>query len=96
MAFNKKLKIENATAFKLEYYIGYSELKKKQFKTYKVMEQFHNRQKDFLYVDCNRYAKINGKWHLFIKLSSPFVFDKELDFINRSFTKIEAENLQNK
>ena len=36
--FRKKLRIENADLFKLEYYEGSDELKSKEFKTYKVME----------------------------------------------------------
>lgn len=93
--FRKRINIENATAFKLEYYEGGSELKVKEFKTYKAMEQFHGRQTDFLYVDFNRYAFVNEKWHLFIKLRTPFVFHSELDFINKTFKeKNEVKNLQ--
>jgi len=94
--FRKRINVENAEAFKLEYYEGGSELKEKEFTSYKAMEQFHGRQTDFMYLDINRYAFINEKWHLFIKLQSPFVFQKELDFINKTFKeKIEAKNLQN-
>ena len=94
--FAKKLNIKNATSFKLEYYEGGSELITKIFKTYKAMEQFHNRQTDFLYIDCKRYAFVNGEWHRFIKLSSPIVFQQELDFINKIFNEvIEVKNLQN-
>lgn len=97
MAFKKKIRIENATAFKLEYYKGDSELKVKEFNSYKSMEQFHNRQTDFLYIDCNRYAFVNGEWHRFIKLISPIIFQQELEFINKSFNEIiEVKNLQNK
>ena len=93
----KRIQIENATAFKLEYYTGDSELKVKEFNSYKSMEQFHNRQTDFLYIDCNRYAFVNEEWHRFIKLSSPIVFQQELDFINKIFNEvIEVKNLQNK
>ena len=94
--FKKKLRIENATSFKLEYYDDSNELKTKTFKSYKLMEQFHNRQTDFLYIDCKRYAFVNGEWHRFIKLTSPIVFQKELDFINKIFNEvIEVKNLQN-
>ena len=94
--FRKKIKIENAEAFKLEYYEGESELKSKEFTSYKAMEQFHNRQTDFMYLDLNRYAFVNNKWQRFIKLQSPFVFQQELDFINKIFNeKVEVENLQN-
>ena len=61
------------------------------------MEQFHNRQTDFLYIDCNRYAFVNEEWHRFIKLISPIIFQQELEFINKSFNEIiEVKNLQNK
>ena len=94
--YKKKLRIENATSFKLEYYDDSNELKTKTFKSYKLMEQFHNRQTDFLYIDCKRYAFVNGEWHRFIKLTSPIVFQKELDFINKIFNEvIEVKNLQN-
>ena len=93
----KRIQIENATAFKLEFFDGGSELKSKEFNSYKSMEQFHNRQTDFLYIDCKRYAFVNGEWHRFIKLTSPIVFQKELDFINKIFNEvIEVKNLQNK
>lgn len=93
--FKKRINIENATSFKLEYYEGGSELKEKEFKTYKAMEQFHTRQTDFMYLDFSRYAFVNDKWHRFMKLRSPFVFQEELDFINKTFNEIiEAENLQ--
>lgn len=59
------------------------------------MEQFHNRQNDFMYLDLHRYAYVNGKWHRFLKLRSPFVFQEELDFINKTFSeKIDSKNLQ--
>lgn len=94
--FKKKLNIENAEKFKLEYYEGGSELKSKNFKSPKAMEQFHTRQKSFLYLDLHRYAYINDEWHLFIKLNSPIVFQQDLDFINKTFNEIiEAKNLQN-
>ena len=94
--FKKKLNIDNAELFKLEYYDGGSELKEKEFKSYKAMEQFHNRQTSFTYLDCNRYAYINDDWQLFIKLYSPIVFQDDLDFINKTFKeKVEAKNLQN-
>ncbi|WP_027384906.1 hypothetical protein [Epilithonimonas caeni] len=95
MKFKKKIRITNATSFKLEYYEGGSELKTKEFKTYKTLEQFHNRQTDFMYLDCNRYALIDGNWHRFIKLQSPIVFQQEVDFINETFNDVvEAKNLQ--
>lgn len=94
--FKRKLNIENAELFKLEYYDGGSELKSKEFKTYKAMEQFHSRQNSFLYLDCNRYAYINDQWNLFIKLRSPIVFQSDLDFINKTFSEpVEVKNLQN-
>ena len=37
--FKKRIQIENATAFKLEYYTGDSELKVKEFNSYKSMER---------------------------------------------------------
>ncbi len=93
--FKKRLNIENATSFKLEYLDG-KDLKSKEFNTYKAMEQFHNRQTDFMYLDLHRYAFVNNKWHRFIKLRSPFVFQQEVDFINKIFNEnIEVENLQN-
>ena len=92
----RKIKIENATTFKLEYYEGESEIKSKEFTSYKAMEQFHNRQTSFMYLDLNRYAFVNNQWHRFIKLQSPFVFHQDLDFINKIFNeKVEVENLQN-
>lgn len=93
--FRKRIRIENAEAFKLEYYEGGGELKSKEFNTYKAMEQFHSRQTDFMYVDWHRYAFVNGKWHRFIKLKSPFIFKSELDSIINDFNEnFEAENLQ--
>ena len=62
MKLNKILNIEAATSFKLEYYEGGTELKTEIFNTYKSMEQFHACQKDFMYLDCNRYAMIKGNW----------------------------------
>lgn len=91
--FKRKLNIEKAQMFKLEYYDG-SALKSKEFKTYKAMEQFHSRQTDFMYLDCNRYAFIYDEWHLFIKLQSPFIFQQSLNFINETFKIIESKNLQ--
>jgi hypothetical protein len=71
-------------------------LKIKEFTSYKAMEQFHGRQTDFMYLDMNRYAFVNEKWHLFIKLRSPFIFQEELDFINKTFNeKVESKNIQN-
>lgn len=94
--FRKRIRIENATAFKLEYFEGSKDLKSKEFKSLKAMEQFHSRQTDFFYLDLNRYAFVNEKWHLFIKLDTPFVFKTELDRINKIFNeKFEVENLQN-
>ncbi|WP_294203101.1 hypothetical protein [uncultured Chryseobacterium sp.] len=90
----KKLIFENATDFRLEY-LENGEKKKKEFTSYKIMEQFHSRQKKFLYLDLHRYAYIDGKWHRFIKLNSPFVFEKELAFLNKIFYEnIEAKNTQ--
>ncbi len=92
--FRKRIRIENATSFKLEYLEG-KDLKSKEFNTCKAMEQFHSRQTDFLYLDLHRYAFVDKKWHRFIKLSSPFVFQQEIDFINKIFTEnIEVENPQ--
>jgi len=85
--FKKRINIENATNFKLEYYEGGSELKSKEFNSYKAMEQFHNRQADFMYLDFHRYAFVDGNWHRFLKLRSPFVFKEELDFINKTFSE---------
>lgn len=94
--FKKRINIENATNFKLEYYEGGCELKSKEFNSYKAMEQLHNRQNDFMYLDFHRYAFVNGKWHRFLKLRSPFVFQEELDFINKIFAeKSDSEILQN-
>lgn len=94
--FKKRLNIENATSFKLEYLEGGKDLKIKEFNSYKALEQFHNRQTDFLYLDLHRYAFVNNKWHRFIKLRSPFVFQQEIDFINKIFKEnVEVENLQN-
>lgn len=93
--FRKRIRIENATAFKLEYFDGTGEKAEKEFTSYKSLEQFHNRQTDFLYLDIHRYAFVNEKWHRFIKLNSPFVFERELESINKFFKEnIEAENLQ--
>jgi len=90
----KKTSIKDATSFKLEYYIGGSELKEKIFTNHKLMEQFHDRQTDFLYLDCNRYAFINNSWCRFIKLDSPFVFSSDIEFINRTFLDVvEEKNL---
>ncbi len=89
--FKKKLKIERATAFKLEYSDDEVCLKTKEFNSYKAMEQFHSRQKDFLYIDHHRYALIDGVWHRFIKLNSPFIFEPNLYAINKDF---EDYNLQ--
>ncbi len=93
--FRKRIRIENAEAFKLEYFDGSGDLKSKEFNTYKALEQFHNRQTDFMYLALHRYAFVNGKWHRFIKLNSPFVFQAELDSIITNFKEnIEVENLQ--
>lgn len=94
--FKKRINIDNAEAFKLEYYEGGTELKTKEFASYKAMEQFHGRQTDFMYLDINRYAFVNEEWHRFLKLRSPFVFEAELDFITKTFNeKFEVKNLQN-
>ncbi len=87
--FRKRINIENATAFRLEYLDG-KDLKTKEFTKYKLMEQFHSRQTDFMYLDLHRYAFVNDKWHRFIKLRSPFVFEQEIEFI----TKIFNENIE--
>jgi hypothetical protein len=94
--FKKRLKIEDAEKFRLEYFEGGAELKKKEFSSYKAMEQFHGRQRDFIYLDYHRYAFIDGNWHRFIKLQSPIVFQREVDFINEIFNEnFEDVNLQN-
>ena len=95
MNLRKRLNINHATSFKLDYYEGGSDLKFKIFKSYKAMEQFHVRQTEFMYLDINRYALIDDKWHLFIKLQSPIVFQEDVDFINKTFEIIEAKDLQN-
>ena len=93
--FRKRIRIENATAFKLEYFEGEKELKTKEFNSLKAMEQFHSRQTGFMYLDVSRYALVNEKWHRFIKLDSPFVFQRELNHINTIFNEnIEVKNLQ--
>lgn len=93
--FKRKINIENATAFKLEYLDG-KDLKEKEFTSYKSLEQFHNRQTDFMYLDLHRYAFVDKKWHRFIKLRSPFVFEQDIDFINKIFNEnVEVESLQN-
>lgn len=91
--FKKKLNIESAQSFKIEYSNG-EEIKSKNFNSLKALEQFNDRQTDFMYLDLNRYALINGKWHLFIKLKSPIVFKEDLNFINKTFIAIEEKNLQ--
>ena len=92
--FKRRIKIENATAFTLEYLQG-NDRKTKEFKTYKALEQFHSRQIDFTYLDLHRYAFVNEKWRRFIKLRSPFVFEQEIEFINKIFKEyVEVENLQ--
>lgn len=94
--FKKRINIENATAFKLEYLTGSKDLKSKEFTTYKALDQFHNRQTDFMYLPLHYYAFVDKKWHRFIKLRSPFVFQQEIDFINKIFNEnVEVENLQN-
>lgn len=93
--FKKRINIENATAFKLEYNDASGELKEKQFTSYKLMEQFHNRQEAFLYLDLRRFAKVEDKWYRFMKLRSPFVFQEELEFINKTFSENnDSANLQ--
>ncbi|MCP1251493.1 hypothetical protein NK212_06475 [Elizabethkingia sp. S0634] len=95
MKLKKILNIEAASSFKLEYYEGGSELKSKIFNTYKSMEQFHTRQTDFMYLDCNRFAMIKGKWERFIKIPSTIVFEENLEFIVKSFNDIvEEKDLQ--
>jgi len=91
----KKLNIEAATSFKLVYYEGGTELNTKIFNTYKSMEQFHVRQKDFMYLDCNRYAMIKCNWERFIKIPSTIVFEENLEFIVKSFNDVvEEKDLQ--
>ncbi|TDX83947.1 hypothetical protein [Epilithonimonas xixisoli] len=93
--FRKRINIENATAFKLEYTDGNGEMKEKEFTSYKSMEQFHSRQEAFLYLDFHRYAFVNNQWHRFMKLRSPFVFQEEIDFITKTFKeKNDVKNLQ--
>ena len=93
--FKKRINIEHATSFKLEYLEGGKDLKEKEFNSYKALEQFHTRQRDFLYLDLHRYAFVNNKWHRFIKLRSPFVFEQEIEFINKIFNEnVEVENPQ--
>ncbi len=95
MKLKKILNIEAATSFKLEYYEGGTELKTKIFNTYKSMEQFNVRQKDFMYLDCNRFAMIKGKWERFIKIPSTIVFEENLEFIVKSFNDVvEEKDLQ--
>lgn len=94
MNLRKRLNINHATSFKLDYYEGGSDLKFKIFKSYKAMEQFHVRQTEFMYLDINRYALIDDKWHLFMKLRSPIVFQQDVDFINKTFQVIEVKHLQ--
>lgn len=85
MKFKKRINIDNATSFKLEYQDGTGEFKEKEFTSYKLMEQFHNRQEAFLYQDLRRFAKVGDKWHRFMKLRSPYVFQEEINFINKTF-----------
>ncbi|MBL7879452.1 MAG: hypothetical protein JNN23_06275 [Chryseobacterium gambrini] len=93
--FRKRLKIENAEKFKLEYITGKAERTEREFETYKAMEQFHSRQNAYMYLDGHRYAFINGKWHRFIKLLSPIVFERDIEFIKKTFYEnIEVENLR--
>lgn len=91
MKFKKKLKIDNATSFRLEYTDGEKKLKSKVFSNYKLMEQFHNRQKNFEYFDLHRYAFIDNEWHRFVKLDSPIIFQRNLETIAKNF---EDFNLQ--
>ncbi|WP_312395666.1 hypothetical protein [Chryseobacterium sp.] len=93
--FKKRINIDNATAFKLEYLDGKNVLKEKEFTTYKAMDQFHSRQKAYLYLELHRYAFVNERWHRFIKLTSQFVFAQEIEFINKIFNEnVEVENPQ--
>ena len=91
----KKLKIERATSFKLEYSDDGVDMKSKTFNTYKAMEQFHNRQKAFHYLDYHRYAFIDGEWHRFIKLNSPFIFEPNLYAINKDFEDFNLQKQKN-
>lgn len=93
MKFKRKLKIENATAFKLEYTENGKELRSKEFNSYKAMEQFHSRQKNFHYLDYHRYAMIDGEWHRFIKLDTPFIFGANLEVINKNFEDFNPQKL---
>lgn len=59
------------------------------------MEQFHSRQTDFMYLDCNRYAMIRGNWERFIKIPSTIVFEENLEFIIKRFNDVvEEKDLQ--
>lgn len=95
MKLKKRLRIENATSFKLEYTDDGEVMKSKVFKTYKAMEQFHSRQKHFTYMDYNRYALIDEKWHRFIKLPSPFIFESNLKIINKNFEDFNLQKQNN-
>ncbi|WBV60273.1 hypothetical protein PFY12_14690 [Chryseobacterium camelliae] len=86
--FKKRINIENATAFKLQYKDSNGETKEKEFASYKSMEQFHSRQEAFLYIDLHRYAQVDGIWHRFLKLRSPFVFQEEMNFLNKTFSEV--------
>lgn len=94
MALKKKLRIENATAFRLEYSEDGETLKSKEFKTLKAMEQFHNRQGSLQYMDWHRYAQIGGEWHRYIKLDSPFVFQSNLETLNKNFEDANLQKLE--
>lgn len=91
MKLKKKLRIENATSFKLEYTENGTEMKSKIFNSLKALEQFHNRQKGFQYLDYHRYAMIEGVWHRFLKLDSPFVFKSNLETLNKNFEDINLQ-----
>ena len=84
MKFKNKLKIENATSFKLEYYED-GTLKTKTFKSLKMMEQFHKRQNTFSYLDYHRYALIDNEWHRFIKVTTPVLFKSNLETLIKNF-----------
>lgn len=85
--FKKRINIESADSFILEYQNGKGEIVYKTFLTYKSLEQFHSRQEAYLYIDLNRFAMIDGKKHKFMKLRSPFVFADEMEFLNKVFNE---------
>lgn len=85
--FKKRIRIEDAESFKLQYYNKKQKLTEREFSSYEMMEQFDKRQKDYLYLPLQKYISIEGVWHKFIKLTSLFVFEKELNHINNIFNE---------